>query len=744
MTLLNQFALISLLPATLLLQALYILWTNVRQRRVALPVALALLTAAVWASGALTFYSGGSVPMEVRLTWRVVSNHALSLLPLWLFLATAIYLGLARRQRWLTLAAALLLWLLSFSLDPAIWHYDLPPFLLFGQMIRHFDLWAAVWATASLLPLSVAWGFTYRATHQMPSSFYRNQTDYWLLALSTFLLAVLLALPRLLLVQQAAILLAIGGGFSSAAVLIHNYLPNLQVTLRRLARTLLVTAVVFSLSWLALLFAGEQLPAWPAQTRNAGLAALAGLFALLFLLISSTNGRRSRHLIPGLAPATGLLNDHTTPAAGALTPAEVGSLAVKLIQSRLACDDVWLLTVTPGAGGELELRTALATSRTASAASRTAPAPSSMATPPAAVALPADALLTRYFRRNRAPLLQYDLDYGNDFATLSEVERSLLTEWQRTLFAPLHVGERLVGILALGEKQQAEPYDQADVAYLEEIAGSLGFLLAQAQQVSGLARTVDYLSEHNRALAYEKQRLQELAGLYHDFLSLIGPELRQPFAAIERDLERIEALVNSGRPPAFDHLHQQINCVKEMVTNLVNMAARVQQQHTFSLQPLLLDEIVREVQQALENMAMARRVKVELDLQQSSGVLVYGDSGRLTEAVQQLVHNAIKFNKMGGLVRVESGVNGHELFLHVSDNGVGIPEERLATIWCSFADLESINVYNPKGAGTGLLLTRFIVQAHGGRVEARSSYGRGSVFSLYLPTVLAEAGQATN
>jgi signal transduction histidine kinase len=716
MSLTQQFVLVSLLPAVLLLLGVYLWWADVRQRRVALFLTLALLAATVWASGAITYYGGRTMPMEMRFTWRVVSNHALSLVPIWLFLATAVYLGLARSYRVMTLAAALLLWLAALALDPAIWRYDLPSFFLFGQTVRHFDVWAAVWITAALLPLSVAWWLTYRTANQMPASHYRNQTDYWWLALSCFLLAAGLALPRELLYQQVAILLAIGGGLSSAAVLSRDYLPNLQTTVRQLARTVVLAAVVFTLSWFAFSFAGQELATWPAELRNGAVAMLAAIFTLLFLLVTMINGRRSRRLITMTIPESAWLSDPAT--GGVLTPAEVGLLATRAVQNQLACDDVWLLTAHSEAGGQLLLRAALAPSMV-----------------PPAVALPATAVLTGYFRQNHTPLLQYDLDNSSKFTALSEVEHSLLAQWQRSLFAPLRIGERLVGILALGRKTEPDPYDQVDIARVEEIAGPIALLLAQAQQVTGLVRTIDHLAQQNSFLAYEKQRLQELTRLYNDFVTLISPELRQPFITMERDLERTEVLAGSGRPPSFDPLRRQVECLREMITNLVNMAARVQQQQEFSFQAMGLDDVVREVQQGLQHMAAARRVRVELHLEESSGVMVYGDSRRLREAVQYLMHNAIKFNKIGGLVRIESGVNGRELFLHVLDNGVGIPQERLPTIWSGFTDLQHINVYNPKGAGMGLLLTRFIVHAHGGRVEASSTYGRGSVFSVYLPTV---------
>jgi signal transduction histidine kinase len=134
-------------------------------------------------------------------------------------------------------------------------------------------------------------------------------------------------------------------------------------------------------------------------------------------------------------------------------------------------------------------------------------------------------------------------------------------------------------------------------------------------------------------------------------------------------------------------------------------------------------------------MAKARRVQVDLALIGNIQP-AYGDRDKLVEAVQHLLHNAIKFNKIGGQVRIECSSNGLEVAIDVIDNGVGIPEERLETIWDGLPKPNVKGVSNGRQLGMGLVMTRFIVQAHGGRVGLNSKHGAGSTFTIYLPTAL--------
>ena len=118
---------------------------------------------------------------------------------------------------------------------------------------------------------------------------------------------------------------------------------------------------------------------------------------------------------------------------------------------------------------------------------------------------------------------------------------------------------------------------------------------------------------------------------------------------------------------------------------------------------------------------------------------VWGDDRRLQEAMQQLIHNAIKFNRIKGEVQVICQMVRNEVRVQVVDYGVGIQPHRLDDLWQGLTKFFGADGKNGRRrTRIGLPLVKFIVQSHGGRVEARSTYGSGSTFTIHLPAVLEE------
>ena len=101
--------------------------------------------------------------------------------------------------------------------------------------------------------------------------------------------------------------------------------------------------------------------------------------------------------------------------------------------------------------------------------------------------------------------------------------------------------------------------------------------------------------------------------------------------------------------------------------------------------------------------------------------------------IHHILHNAIKFNKIGGSVFVDVGLDGTHLSCRIADTGVGIPEERIDKIWVG---LDTVTA-NGSGrtTGPGLAISRFVINAHGGSIQAESQYGSGSAFTILLPLI---------
>lgn len=718
-TLTLQFLLVAILPLSLLGMLVYAWLRSPARPGVRKRWALTLLAAAVWASSVLRFYGGQSLSGMVVFGWGMVGRYALVLTTLGVLLTTTAYLAVPRVPGRIALAMSVIPLGLALLLDPALWGRTGPTFVIAGQTIRQFDVWAAVWIVAWLLPLVAAWLLTQQLRATLPYSVFRSQTDYWMLVLLLMVAAGALASiqqPGQPAWQELGILFAIAAALVGTINLTNSMLPDLQLVIRQSLGRLLMLGMAFALTWLLLLLV-SRLASTPRPDLLIGL--IAGLLVVLFTAVYPWANRvlqrqiltdpqpRSQPLVPALPPALG----------NAPEPTRLARLFLETVQAALGTDDAWILGAQDGPGGDLVLQPL---------------AGIGMVLPQTAV-FDAASPFVAHLRQRGSALLQVDLASQDTYAALDPQELTTLAGWQRVMFMALPAGTRLVGVLALGARHGGQAYDRQDLARLQELAAQMGPLLGQAQNLAVMRSVSDYVLRRNQTLARANQQLAAFSALQAQFIDLVGPDLKRPFPALYLELEKL----SDGQPESealLATLQTLLGQHETQIDRLINTAAQVQQQHGTEGEPVQMDEIARAAVRALHSMAEARRVTVAVN-SASPLPAVLGERRQLQDAVYHLLHNAIKYNKVGGSVTLETGTTGNDVYVRVRDTGVGIPPERLESVWGGFSVPDTMTQRRDvqRRTGIGLTLTRYVARAHGGDVVVESKYGIGSTFTLLLP-----------
>jgi len=230
--------------------------------------------------------------------------------------------------------------------------------------------------------------------------------------------------------------------------------------------------------------------------------------------------------------------------------------------------------------------------------------------------------------------------------------------------------------------------------------------------------------------------LKEYDRLKSDMISLMSHELRTPLTSINGFAELLAA---DDELPAS---------AKEFVTIIANESQRLSRMiNTFlavtKLQrkdrqevlkiPLRLDEVVKEIIVGLQPTAKKRRIRL-VERPTQSLPPVAADKSMITQAVKNLVSNAIKYSPERTTVTVSTALEAEAVRLSVEDRGYGIPAEARDRVWEKFYRVvREGQEKDEESTGLGLSFVREVVEQHGGTVDLDSEVGRGSKFSFTLP-----------
>jgi PAS domain S-box-containing protein len=284
-----------------------------------------------------------------------------------------------------------------------------------------------------------------------------------------------------------------------------------------------------------------------------------------------------------------------------------------------------------------------------------------------------------------------------------------------------------IGLIQLSDKYEGE-FTAADEAILVQLAQMASIAvenahLYQAQQQARLA------AETLREEAQAANRVKD------EFLAVLSHELRSPlnpilgWATLLQTHKVDEARLAQG----LATIERNAQLQSELIGDLLDVSRILRGKLRLNVATVDLVEIIEEAMETVRLAAQAKSVQVQAFLEPNVGQ-VSGDATRLQQVVWNLLSNAVKFTPEGGQVNIRLERHDSQCKITISDTGKGIHPDFLPFVFDYFRQEDSATTRKFGGLGLGLAIARYLVELHGGRIEAESpGIGQGATFTIRLP-----------
>lgn len=253
-----------------------------------------------------------------------------------------------------------------------------------------------------------------------------------------------------------------------------------------------------------------------------------------------------------------------------------------------------------------------------------------------------------------------------------------------------------------------------------------------------------YLSDRskkrtNKLLSLQKDQIQEAAALKSQFLSVMSHEIRTPMNAV---VGMANLLVDENpredQMKYLDTLLFSSNNLLNIVNDVLDYSKAEAGKITIESIEFRLLQLLLNIHQSFYNQSVNQEVYLKFEHDEKIPEVLKGDPTRLTQVLNNLVSNALKFTEKGGsvIVNVMLEEQSKEIALvsfRITDTGIGIPEDKMDSIFESFVQADSEIHRKYGGTGLGLPISKKIIERLGGTIKVVSTVGKGSTFSFSIP-----------
>jgi signal transduction histidine kinase len=220
------------------------------------------------------------------------------------------------------------------------------------------------------------------------------------------------------------------------------------------------------------------------------------------------------------------------------------------------------------------------------------------------------------------------------------------------------------------------------------------------------------------------------------FITFVSHQLQSPLAAVHQYLDVLNHLGETGDPRVrqewIDRCLQRTEEMRGLIQDWLTLARVEGGALSRDRVRVDLNPVIAGILNNYEGAAQAGQVRLEAALPQE-GCAVRGDPNSVSVLFDNLISNAIKYNRPGGTVTVSGEIASGEVVIAVADSGIGIPEQDRRLVFDEFFRVRGEGRAGIPGSGLGLNIARRIVSEMGGTIAVESEPGAGSTFRVRLP-----------
>lgn len=236
------------------------------------------------------------------------------------------------------------------------------------------------------------------------------------------------------------------------------------------------------------------------------------------------------------------------------------------------------------------------------------------------------------------------------------------------------------------------------------------------------------LQRQARRLAEEKRQVR------FQFVSVLAHEMKAPIAAIEGYLQMIHERSAGNNLEDYDHMVDRsllrIEGMRKLIADLLDLTSIESGQRQRSMAPVDLSEVARQAAENVKTEAGRRSVTLKLDVPE--GLVLQADRTEIEMVFNNLISNAVKYNREQGCVDVKVCLSGKEVRIEVEDTGIGMTQEETQRLFSDFSRIKNDRTRHILGSGLGLSTLKKIVTLYNGEVSVKSRPDVGSTFMVTL------------